>query len=137
MSQEKIEARHWSTLDLCGLDSLTLFQADTPGAHERAAEIRRLLECEEVHSATTLERSGSHVAPQASMSQVLRVITYGRDFRTLAVPASEAFVKQAHLTESLGGGVLVRPDQHILLMVEQNSTAREIVSTIKKHLAVE
>lgn len=137
LSQEKIEACRWSTLDLCAPDSFTLIQADTPQAHERAAEIRRLLECGAPHSATTLNGFGFHGAPQTSMGQVLRVITYGRDFGTLVVPAGEAFVKQAHLTEILGGGVLVRPDQHILMMVEQDTTAIEIVSTIKKHLAVE
>lgn len=120
LGAEEVAARRWSTLDLCRFDTMTLFQADTPSARHRAIHLEQLLAENPI--------LGKH------SGRILRRVTYGVDFETLPGTPGANFVENARLTSALDGGVLVRPDQHILMMIDTKTSAQDIFDAIKRHL---
>jgi hypothetical protein len=121
LGPEEVAVRRWSTLDLCRFDTMTLFQADTPSARHRAILLEQLL-------------AETPILGKSS-GRILRRITYGVDFETIPGPPGENFVENARLTSALDGGVLVRPDQHILMMIDAKTSAQNIFNAIKGHLS--
>lgn len=139
LSIDAVNARRWSTLDLCRFDSMTLIQADTPAAKQRAAELTELVASDHRlrrPSNPAVMTSQPLIPAEQTMAQssILRVVTHGVDFQVIPGSAGETFVNRARLTSSLGGGVLVRPDQHIVLMVGKETAAQEIFNAIRMHL---
>ena len=69
----------------------------------------------------------------------MRVVSLGKDFRMSdAVRHDDGgqhdFCAQLGLGGGEEGGVLVRPDQHILMRVHRKTTAEDIVKAIREHL---
>jgi hypothetical protein len=107
LDASQIEDSRWSTLDLCGPDSWTLILGrDQPTSH--VSEFKQ--HCDTIHIN-------------------LNVWRLGDDFN---------IVKQVWFGDELvkNGGVLVRPDQHILTRVGINKTEEEIFTELKRHIGV-
>jgi len=95
-SPEDIDARQYSTLDLCDLDKFTLVgDLDVPG---------------------------------------VKTCRPGRDFELIG-QAGEEWLSGAGL--KTGGGLLVRPDQHILMVLDADSTVEEVQDVLRQHLGIQ
>ena len=104
LGDDEVLARQWSTLDLCGPDSWTIFIR----RHEnksRFSSFQKHCDSIGVHS---------------------RIWCLGEDFNV---------VRQHWFSEGLaGGGLLVRPDQHILLKVTNKTSGDDMIAALNSHL---
>lgn len=98
LSPEQIDARRYSTLDLCELDQFTLIGADH------------------------LEVPG------------VRSCRLGTDFELIRGRAGEDWLTGARLKE--GGGLLIRPDQHILMVLDKTTTVKDVHEALRQHMGV-
>ena len=107
IDQEQVRACQWSTLDLCGPESWTLIL----GQEQEIPHITRLQEhCNIVGVPLHIWRPGA-------------------DFQ---------IVRQSWFADELanGGGVLIRPDQHILARVSTETNGEDLVVEVNKHLGI-
>ncbi|CAG8924026.1 unnamed protein product [Penicillium salamii] len=107
LERAEIESRQWSTLDLCGPDSWTLIL----GRSEPTLQI------------SAFEKHCNSI---------------GLDLNAWRL-GSEFDLERNHEFEDellKGGGILVRPDQHILTRVPPGATGEEILIELKGHLGV-
>lgn len=110
-SKQDVDARRYSTLDLCPFDCFTLV------------------------AGSQVEWKGRFRALEASLKDrniqiCLRVA--GEDFEFVEEKAANFFATEIRL--DLGGGLLMRPDQHILQILRLEDGAEEWNSTILSHL---
>jgi hypothetical protein len=108
-----ITARQYSTLDLCAVGSFTLLlhAADQDAWRERINALRH-----------QYDASGPE----------LNVYLLTADFDIVPSARGQSWVEDARLGD--GGGLLVRPDQHILLPLVASTEAAEMLSAMKAHL---
>ncbi|KAJ5593966.1 uncharacterized protein N7459_000174 [Penicillium hispanicum] len=106
LDDEQVQARQWSTLDLCGPDAFTLIV----GAKDHQLDMQ-----------TTLLQKHC-----AAINVRLNVWRLGTEFE---------IVKQDWFSAELDktGGILVRPDQHILVRVSNETTGEELISALSNH----
>ncbi|KAJ5086585.1 Monooxygenase FAD-binding [Penicillium alfredii] len=107
LSKAQVRDCQWSTLDLCGLDAFTLILGDND---------------------TPLVAQIAQVQKQCAATNIrFNVWRFGKDFEV---------VKQTWFTAELNksGGILVRPDQHILAMLTESTTADEVITALRDHL---
>ena len=64
---------------------------------------------------------------------LLRVASLDKDFR-MSCEEGHSFCAELGLTDGQEGGVLVRPDQHILMRIYRETTAEDIAKAIREHL---
>jgi hypothetical protein len=112
-TQEGIEKREWSVLDLCTFDAFTLFigKEERPKWAEVVQDTRREL------------LSGLKI----------NVAVLSDDFEIVEGSKSDDWAKEMGLSE--GGAVLVRPDQHILELFEK-ADAGQVIAALKGHLGL-
>lgn len=110
-SKQEVEARQYSTLDLCPFDSFTLLV----GSRSEWAERFRALE-------DSLGSLGVKVCLHVA----------GEDFHFVDEKYARLFAAKASL--ELGGGLLVRPDQHLLRMIKPNDTWEDLSTEVMKQL---
>lgn len=110
-SKQDVETRKYSTLDLCPFDSFTVIV----GARAPWAEAFRALEA-------SMQAHGVKVCLQVA----------GQDFDFVEEQYAGLFAAEAGLTT--GGGLLVRPDQHILHILRSDDGAEELGMVIRRHL---
>ncbi len=73
-----------------------------------------------------------HLDVHASSSQV-KTCRLGQDFEVVDDgPAGQNWLSRAGLTT--GGGLLVRPDQHILMVLNAHTTADDLHKVLRRHL---
>lgn len=149
LTESDIELRKYSTLDLCAYDAFTLIQGPSAKSAARAAEVLDLLyqhpelQHSQRNSSNGVNISGTHSDAEISpdplghTSPLLRTATLSQDFDTLPDTAGDAFCLQAGINEGRSGGLLVRPDQHIQLRIEEETRAIDIVKAIYEHLGLE
>lgn len=108
-----ITARRYSTLDLCAVGAFTLLlhSADQGVWRERIDILR-------------------HQYDSSGLEINVYLLTV--DFDVVSNARGQSWVEDARLGE--GGGLLVRPDQHILLPLIASTEAAEILSVMKAHL---
>lgn len=111
-SPQEIEARRYSTLDLCPFDKFTLLVGS------RAAWTERFKDLE-----NSLVR-GDGVGLCFSVA--------GEDFDFVDEKYADRFADEVKL--STGGGLLIRPDQHILRILKTDDNAEELHAIILGHL---
>lgn len=76
-----------------------------------------------------------NVSPRSrNISAPVNVVVLGIDFEVVPSLSSQMWLHQLMLKE--GGGVVVRPDQHILYIFETETTGIEISQLIKQHLDI-
>jgi hypothetical protein len=107
LDEKQIEKFQWSTLDLCGPDSWTLILGrDQPTSH--ASKLKQYC---------------------GSVRIGLNVWRVDDDF---------IIIKQDWFGDELinNGGLLIRPDQHILTRVASDTTAEDMFRELKRHIGV-
>lgn len=124
LSPAQIANYRYSTLDLCAFDSFTLISSNDASATTRAEEIQRLLMRDEV--------LGPHQRGTGSPLLSVHSLTIEQDFRVLESENGNEWLGHTRLLA--GGGVLVRPDQHVLLMLDGGTTAEEVLLAMRGHL---
>jgi len=121
LSDEERSLRRYSTLDLCAPDRLTLIVNTSKGQEERVKAIQDLI-------ATTFV---------AAVAPPLVTITLEKDFNIVFRDKAQEWLDGFNLGPGQQGGVLVRPDQHILLVLEEGTTAENTVKAIKSFVGDE
>ncbi|CZR66563.1 uncharacterized protein PAC_16464 [Phialocephala subalpina] len=112
-STEK-QLRQYSTLDLCRRDSFTLVVNSSTARSERVSKLLELLGS---------DRQGKTAVP-------VRVAILGVDFDIVFKDQATEWIERFGLGEGQSGGVLVRPDQHIVSVLNDNVSAQQLVSEI-------
>lgn len=103
----QVRACQWSTLDLCGPDSWTLILGK--------------------------EQQNPHIALLQKHFTVIGITLnawrLGVDFE---------IVRQSRFADELvnGGGILIRPDQHILARVSTETNGEDVIEEVNKHLGI-
>jgi hypothetical protein len=108
---DEIALRRYTTLDLCAPDSFTFIVASLEDWATRIQQVKS-------HYA----QSGPNIA----------VYALGADFDLVPGPRGDAWIDGALLDDS--GGLLVRPDQHIQMRLEPETSAEEVLSSLEGHL---
>ncbi|KAJ5281401.1 hypothetical protein N7478_006773 [Penicillium angulare] len=117
LSQEEVSKKKYSTLDLCPLNTFTLFVDD------RNASIFSNMVKDALDLVT---RNTQFVLP-------LKTVIHGVDFRLQPGAEGESWMNLMGLKDR---AVLVRPDQHILTCVAPQDKADELVHALKEHLGL-
>ncbi|KAB5545740.1 FAD binding domain-containing protein [Coniochaeta sp. 2T2.1] len=110
---QEIAARQFSTLDLSGIDSFTFLVASTEAWQTRFDKVRALL-----------HQSGVELSIRSA----------DRDFEFMDDKQKALFETGAGFPD--GGGLVVRPDQHILGRLEEKMTAQDIAAVITRYLSI-
>ncbi|KAJ9647977.1 hypothetical protein H2199_001754 [Coniosporium tulheliwenetii] len=112
-SPDEVHARRFSSLDLCALDGFTLIV----GSHEAWAA-----------------RFDALQAATAQRGIKLRLCAADTDFDFVSHDHRDLFDEGARLTT--GGGLLVRPDQHILLELTADVSVEDLKVALCRHLGL-
>lgn len=110
-SEQDARIRQYSTLDLCPFDSFTLLV----GSRDPWAERFQALEAE-------MKRYGVRVT--------LAIAYHDFDF----VYETQEHLFAAEVNLGSGGGLLIRPDQHILRLVQPTDSVASIGKSLLEHL---
>lgn len=110
-SKEDVEARQYSTLDLCPFDSFTLLVGSRSEWVERFRTLKE-----------SVESLGINVCMRVA----------GDDFEFVDRKYAELFATKASF--GTGGGLLVRPDQHLLQLIKSNDTGEDIAGALLGYL---
>lgn len=110
-SEEDIKSRQYSTLDLCSYDRFTLLV----GSRDQWAERFQALEA-------AMEQYGVRVV----------LVVSHHDFDFVYESQEHLFAVEGKL--SSGGGLLIRPDQHILRLVKPTDPVASIEKSLVEHL---
>lgn len=105
LDDAEMQACQWSTLDLCGRASWTLIVGRTE-TNSNISQFRQFCDSVGIH---------------------LQIWILGVDF---------AVVRQAWFSEELsrGRGLLVRPDQHVMMRVTETVTGNDMIAELNSHL---
>ncbi|CAG7936686.1 unnamed protein product [Penicillium nalgiovense] len=105
--EDQVRAFQWSTLDLCGPDSWTLVLGQE----------------QEIPHITFLQKHFNMIGVR------LNIWRLGVDFE---------IIRQSWFIDELanGGGVLIRPDQHILARVSDGTNGEHLIMEVNKHLGI-
>lgn len=110
-SEQDIKSRQYSTLDLSSYDRFTLLV----GSRDQWAERFQALEA-------AMKQYGVRVA----------LVVAHHDFDFVYERQEQLFAAQGKL--SFGGGLLIRPDQHILRLVQPTDSVASIAKSLVEHL---
>lgn len=111
LSQDEVEARKYSTLDLCPFDKFTLILGSRSAWSERFQDLQR-----------SVRDYGVQVCSCVA----------GEDFDFVDQKYADRFANEVDLYT--GGGLLIRPDQHILRILRTDDRAEELHTIILEHL---
>lgn len=111
--QEAVDARRFSTLDLCSFDGFTFLVGKREEWTERLSKLANT-------------KTGSKLK--------LRLFVVGEDFDFVEDHHRQLFEENAGLEN--GGGLLVRPDQHILTRLTADVSVEELEALLKKELGL-
>lgn len=114
LSADDRKLRQFSTLDICSFGSFTLIVNSDPDQEERCQRLIAILN----------ERCNGRVMVP------LRIAVLGVDFEIVFSSKGEDWVQQLNLTQGSMGGVLVRPDQHILTVLDGHVSASGLASIL-------
>lgn len=103
--------RRFTTLDLCAADAFTLIVGSLDQWRARLDKVR-----------ASYQRSQVQIA----------AYSLGIDFNLAQGARGDSWLRQSGLAS--GGGLLVRPDQHILKPLTAESSAEDILESLKLHL---
>lgn len=112
---QKVAEMTYSTLDLCRFDTFTILVDESSFSQFKPA----------------IEKAFQQVAEITASSLSLQVIVEGLDF--MLQPGQEKWDDVVPLRQ--GKVVLVRPDQHILAVLDRQDSAAQIVEALMSHLA--
>lgn len=110
---DEIQARQYSTLDLCAPDAFTLIVGSLSVWKARTEQVK------------------SH-AWQRGIPLNIRYL--GTDFEPTPGAYGDAWLDALQFAH--GGGVLVRPDQHILMLLGAETSIAEVGNELERHLGL-
>lgn len=110
-TKDDIVRRQFSTLDLAGFDTFTLIVGPDSAWEDKFTRVQELL-----------ERVGVRV----------QLWVLNKDFLIVDQRQATLFENQGEFED--GGGLIVRPDQHILGLLSKSTTAHEMASLVLGHL---
>lgn len=113
LSPEYVAARQYSVLDLCAIDSFTMLVGSQSAWIDKFKELR-----------TALSQRGVK----------LNMFAADEDFDFTNEVHRELFANGIELGN--GGGLLLRPDQHILTRLSSGTTVREMEADLVSHLGL-
>ena len=105
LDENEVLARQWSTLDLCGPDSWTIITGHGK-SRSRFSPFQEYCDSIGINS---------------------RIWRLGEDFDMVRQPWFSKYL-------NTGGGLLIRPDQHILLEITEATSGDSMVAALQKHL---
>ena len=74
---------------------------------------------------------------QGKIAVPVRVVVLGVDFDIVFKDQATEWIEEFGLGEGLSGGVLVRPDQHIVSVLDKNVSVQQLASEIHQAAAWE
>lgn len=116
-SPEDISLRQYSSLDLC-----------SPGHFTFIASKASTVWTKQKNLSTLIESLKEFRIP-------LNVYVHGEDFEVADAAATSSWVDLLRLEDD--GGVLVRPDQHVLMTVGKATTVKDVLYCIRQHLGID
>ncbi|KAK4866366.1 hypothetical protein LT330_008298 [Penicillium expansum] len=107
LDADQVRACQWSTLDLCGSDSWTLILGK--------------------------EQQRPHIMLFQKHCNVI-----GLPLNTWCLGSDFEIIRQSWFADELidGGGILIRPDQHILARVSFETNGEDLIAEVNKHLGI-
>ncbi|OQD92693.1 hypothetical protein PENSOL_c038G09024 [Penicillium solitum] len=107
LDADQVRACQWSTLDLCGPDCWTLILGK--------------------------EQQNPHIALLQKHFNVI-----GLNLNTWRLGVDFEIARQSWFADELvnGGGILIRPDQHILARVSTETNGEDVIEEVSKHLGI-
>lgn len=115
LSSADRQLREYSTLDLCRFDSFTLIINSSHFQSERASKLEDLLK----------EETGSGASIPVNFAVL------GVDFEIVFEDQAREWLERFGLNPDQSGGVLIRPDQHILHVLDGNVSAQELATVLR------
>lgn len=112
-SSEQVAECQFSTLDLCSFDSMTLIVSSHTGWQQSFKELQTVLR---------------------SWNVRLRLRTVGTDFSFIHEKQARLYDQEAHF--AVEGGLLVRPDQHLLGVFKSVAPSSDLASCIQRYLGL-
>lgn len=112
-SAKDIQARRYSILDLCRFDSFTLIVGWKQAWSSRFADLKGVM----AKCGVRLELKAADV-----------------DFGFVFTEQQRLFEENVRLGE--GGGLLVRPDQHIMLKLSADTSVEEMSTVLRDHIGL-
>lgn len=112
-TEDDVVSRQYSILDLCALQSFTLLVGNSSSWNERFKNLEQM-------------------AAQAGIK--LRMYAADTDFEFVFDNQYQLFGNGAGFAH--GGGLLVRPDQHILTRAAADTSAEYLWDELRRHLSV-
>lgn len=109
--QSDVDQRQYSTLDLCPMTHFTLITTEDSSWRARFEQLM-----------------------ESSSSLPLRLVAVNVDFSFMNEPRAMEWVKGFGLEH--GGAVLVRPDQHVLTVFNENTSVGEVVNVLHGYLGL-
>jgi len=113
LTPEEVDARQYSVLDLCAIDSFTLIIGSQNAWMDKFREIRKAL----------MQRNIN-----------INMFAADQDFEFANEPHRKLYIDGADFAN--GGGLLLRPDQHILTRLTPEVSASQVQSDIFLHLGL-
>jgi hypothetical protein len=114
LAQAEREQRRYSTLDLCRYDTFTLIVNSNQANIKRSAELINIA-----------QKRGQLTIP-------LRVLHLGVDFNIVFADKAKDWIEKFQLGDEQCGGVLVRPDQHILALLDSDTTPQQLLEMLEE-----
>jgi hypothetical protein len=113
LSPDQIAARQYSVLDLCAIDAFTMLVGSQSAWMDRFRELKRVL---------------------GQRGIKLSLFAADEDFTFTNKSHGKLFAEGVELGN--GGGLVLRPDQHILLRLASGTTVAEVEADLLKHLGL-
>lgn len=104
------QRRKFSSLDLCAYCVVTFLVADSPNIYD-------------------VVREATAAMP---VKIPVNIFVYGRDFAAISGSSGYGWARSCGLLD--GGGIIIRPDQHILAILRADVSARKVTCILKEHL---
>lgn len=113
-SQEQRDERQYSTLDLCQFDAFTIIINSNPSQLQRMAKVVKALK---------IRANGITSIP-------VGIAILDVDFEIVFPARATDWLEKLNLGTGHAGGVIVRPDQHILSVLDDDTSAQRIVDDL-------
>lgn len=113
LTAKEIATKCYSSLDLCSYNAFTLI----------VGPLSEKLFLDDVSPRS-----------KANVSVPVNIVVLGRDFEIIPSSTTQKWLHELRLLE--GGGVIVRPDQHILSIFDVETTGLEVSKIIQDHLDI-
>lgn len=112
-SEQDTKSRQYSTLDLCIYDHFTLLVGSRGQWVERFQALRAAVKGHGVRVALAVAH---------------------HDFEFVLEQQEQLFAREGRL--GVGGGLLIRPDQHVLCLIQPTDSATSIAQSLAEHLGL-